>query len=391
MPRRDAGPGTDLADAPGLFYDDIDGTPDRIWDRPGQVPVLESREWLGLPRWPRDGAGYLVAGRSLLPMRLVSDPHGWPAMNLVDACAGEALGLGSDDATVAAARATVVPHLMVAAPGYHTVPVGGRDPRALGRLVDAVEREAADRKVTWGFAHLPPEADSLLTVLRERGYQIAVVSATAHLDLPGREFGDYLAAFGHHRRNQISRERRQFAEAGGTVSSSSGAGAADWFADSAGLEAELQRSHGFDADPDYFRETQQAYLRRFGDRMHLLRAQLGGETVAMVTLFRGGDDLAGRTVGLRDGPAVHAAGVYFNVCYYGVIDLAYRLGIRRVRLGPRAWRAKARRGARLVPLRAAIPPTAPEPLRALLAQTAGRSQQVLDGQRPAARAAGAGA
>lgn len=349
-----------------FVYDNIDAAPEQIWNRLDTISVLETRAWLGLPRWPDDGVGYLVSGDTMLPFRMMTDPHGWTAMNLVDICAGEALELGMDETAVAAVRAVAVPHLVVAAPGYHTVPIGRRDSGALCRIVDAVEEEATARKVPWGFAHLPPEGDYLLRILRDRGYETAVVSASAWLDLPGWGFSDYLASFQNHRRNEIRREIRQFSALNCTVSKARGESVADWLPITAELEAILQRSHGFSAEPTYFLETQQAYLRRFGDRMHVIRADLAGQTVATVTLFSSGSDIVVRSLGLREGADIRKAAVYFNITYYAVIDLAYQLGIRRISFGPRALRTKALRGARLVPLHAALPPEAPEPLSALL-------------------------
>jgi Peptidogalycan biosysnthesis/recognition len=351
------------------LYQSLDHAPAALWDQSATTTVLQSPQWLALPRWPGDGVGYLVNDRTLLPLRTMTDPHGWPSMNLVDICAGESLDLPADPALVAAARTAAVPHLLVAAPGYYTLPVGDRGGEALAGVVDAVRAGAKARGVPYGFGHLPPDADDLLQALRQQGFRDGLASATTRLDLTGSTFDDYLAQLGRSRRSLVRRERARFAAAGGALRGVCGAAVAAWLPVAADLEAELQAAHGFRAEPAFFVEANRAYLHRFGDRMHLMWAELDGEPVASVTVFAGDRDLAMRTVGMRFRPQVRQAAAYFNVTYHGVIELAYRLGLRRIMFGPRSWRAKTLRGARLVPLRAALPPDAPRPLHDLLAST----------------------
>src|SRR5439155_16296290 len=114
------------------------------------------RDWLAASRWPDDqGQRYLLCGSGLLPIRTVDDPRAWSRMNLVDICVGTPFDLPRDSGTEAAARAASVPHLLVAAPGYFTVPVGvGADP---GALVEAAVELARVSELPLGFAYLPPE------------------------------------------------------------------------------------------------------------------------------------------------------------------------------------------------------------------------------------------
>ncbi|WP_422772379.1 GNAT family N-acetyltransferase [Plantactinospora sp. WMMC1484] len=351
------------------IYPEIDEAPEALWPHGHSASVLEERDWLALPRWPGDGAGYLATERALLPFRMVTQPYGWRNMNLVDVCAGVSLALQADPALVAAARQAAVPHLIVAAPGYHTVPIGERAPAALHQLVSELEREAARREAHLGFAHVPPDGDALLAVLRERGYRDGVSSANVRLSLPGVSFDDYLAGFGAQRRNWIKRERKRFAAAGGRLESLSGEEIAPALEGIASLEAELQSRHGFSADPAYFVAANTAYLQRFGDRMHVIQAYLGDEVVGSLTVYSGPSDLVIRTVGLRYRQDVQRSTAYFNLTYYATVELAYRLGLSRIVLGPATWEAKLRRGGRLVPLRAALPPGAPPALAELLRRT----------------------
>src|SRR5204863_1161672 len=138
-----------------VLLDSVDEAPVRLW--PPRSPTYATREWLAASRWPGDGLRYLTTGDLLVPIRTVSQPHTWARMNLVDICAGAAFAVPADPALVSSARASTVPHLLVAAPGYYTVPLGAPDGDRAA-LAAAVDARAADRGLPVGFAYLPPAA-----------------------------------------------------------------------------------------------------------------------------------------------------------------------------------------------------------------------------------------
>lgn len=348
--------------------DHIDDVPDEVWSAAHAASVLEERDWLALPRWAGDGAGYLVAGATMMPFRVVSSPSGWRSMHLVDVCAGASFGMDADAELVANARRAAVPHLLVATPGYHTVPIGERTPEALHRLIDEAESAAADRGCLLGFAHVPPEGDDLIEALRVRGYHVGLTSANVRLDVPGRGFTDYATSFRSKRRNAILDDRKRFRAGGGSVKVVSGDAVLTWLEVVSALEDELQRTHGFVSEPGYFTQSNLAYHQRFGRRMTALVAMLGDQPVGSFTAYAGHDDLVVRTAGLRGTAEAREARAYFNLTY-AAVELAYRLDLGRVVLGPTAWQAKMLRGARLVPLRAALAPSAPASLVAVLRHT----------------------
>jgi hypothetical protein len=309
----------------------------------------------------------------VVPVRTVADPAAWPRMNLVDICAGAAFGSWADPRAVADARADAVPHLLVAAPGYFTVPIGppGGD---LTALVDAAE----DPGLPVGFAYLPPSAEPLLGVLRQRGYATGVVSATTRLDLPGDAFDDYLAGLTSRRRVQVRREMRRFADAGGAVDHAAGTDVAGQLSLVARMESALQRAHGFSADDELYLALNRRFLDQFGSSMHLLRASLHGEPVATVTLLHTGGDVVVRAFGVCDHPEVRAAMVYFNLVYYSSIALAHRLGVQRMWFGTSTVDAKRWRGLMVVPLVAAVGPRGGGTLRPLLTATDTHLRQMLN-------------
>jgi hypothetical protein len=356
----------------GALLANIDEVPPGVWAAACPAPAYTTREWLAASRWPGDGSRYLLADDLVMPARTVHDPVAWSRMNLVDICAGTAFGAWADARAVADARAEAVPHLLVAAPGYFTVPIGPPD-GDLVALVDAAE----DQGLPVGFAYLPPQAELLLDVLRRRGYVAGVVSATTRLDLPGDTFDDYLGCLTSRRRGQVRREMRRFAEAGGTVDHAVGADAAGWLGLVAQLESALQQAHGFTASDNLYLALNRRFLDQFGPSMHLLRASLHGEPVATVTLLHTGGEMVVRAFGACDHPEVRAAMVYFNLVYYASIGLAQRLGVRRMWFGTSTVDTKRWRGLTVVPLRAAIGPRGGR-LRPLLTVTDEHLRQMLD-------------
>lgn len=356
----------------GAVLANIDDVPAGVWASACSAPAYTTREWLVASRWPGDGSRYLLAGDLVAPVRTVSDPAAWSRMNLVDICAGAAFGTWADPRAVADARADAVPHLLVAAPGYFTVPIGPPD-GDLTAFVDAAE----DQGLPVGFAYLPPQAEPLLGILRRRGYATGVVSATTWLDLPGDAFDDYLAGLTSRRRVQVRREMRRFADAGGTVDHAAGADAVVQLPLVARMESALQRAHGFSADDELYLALNRRFLDQFGPSMHLLRASLHGEPVATVTLLHTADAMVVRAFGVCDHPEIRAAMVYFNLVYYASIALAHRLGVRRMWFGTSTVDAKRWRGLTVVPLVAAVGPRGGT-LRPLLTATDMHLRQMLN-------------
>lgn len=348
----------------GALTADLADVPGAIWAAPSPAPVYTARQWLAASRWPGDGMRYLLAGGLLLPVRAVTDPAAWSRMNLVDICAGTAFGDWADPGLVALARSAAVPHLLAAAPGYFTVPIGPAD-GDVSALVDAVEAQGQAA----GFAYLPPEAGPLLAELRRRDYTTGVVSVTTRLDLPGDSFDDYLAGLSGRRRGQVRHEMRCFTEAGGTIDHVSGDDVIEQLPLVARMENALQRAHGYAVSDDPYLVLNRTFADLFGPSLHLLRASLHGEPVATVTLLHVGDDLVVRAFGGVDSPRARAAVVYFNLVYYASIRLGLRLAVRRVWFGPSALEAKRGRGLALVPLAGAVGPGGPGPLRSLLTET----------------------
>lgn len=356
----------------GVFTADLGDVPGSVWAAASPAPVYTARAWLAASRWPGDGMRYLLAGGLMVPVRLVTEPAAWSRMNLVDICAGTAFGDWADAGAVASARVHAVPHLLVAAPGYFTVPIGpaGGDVRA---LVDALEGQGQPG----GYAYLPPEAEPLLGELRRRHYTTGVVSVTTRLDLPGDSFEDYLAGLSGRRRGQVRHEIRCFTQAGGTVDHASGAAVREQLPLVARLENALQRAHGYAASDESYLTLNTTFADLFGPSLHLLRASLHGEPVATVTLLRAGDDLVVRAFGGADSAEARAAVVYFNLVYYASIRLGQRLGVRRIWFGPAAIEAKRGRGLTLVPLTGAVGPGG-GPLGSMLTETDTRLRGMLN-------------
>jgi predicted N-acyltransferase len=353
--------------------------PRSVWQAQAAEPrsIFESRRWLAASEWPGGDLRYVVAddARAMVPARLVTDPLAWPNMNLVDVCAGAKAGVEPDPGDVDEARRAATPHLLVAAPGYETRLVGRRSTDAAHSVVDAVEREGSNAGAVIAFAYLPPDG-VLLEVLRRRGYVDGLVSATTWCALPPGGFTAYLERLPAKRRSEAGRERRVFARHGGTLRVLCGGKSEPFVPTLAELEAALQRTHGNDVERSQLEDQALRFLAEFGSDMYVVVGDVEGRAAACATAFRHGDSLLGRSVGL-DPELARGTLAYFNVVYYGVIELAYRLGVRRVSFGISSLEAKVRRGASLVPLRAALHPNAPPVLESLLAATDRRLRETL--------------
>jgi predicted N-acyltransferase len=350
-----------------------------VWQAQAEEPhsLFETRRWLAASEWPGSDLRYVVADetRAMVPARLVTEPFAWPNMNVVDICAGEKAGVEPDPRDVAKARRSATPHLLVATPGYETRLVGRHSTDAAQSIVDAVEREGSEAGAMVAFAYLPPD-DVLRDVLRLRGYVDGLVSATTSCALPAGGFEAYLARLPAKRRTEARRERRVFARRGGTLRFLRGDEIEPFVSPLAELEATLQRTHGNDVETALLEDQALRFLAEFGSDMCLVVGEVGGRPAASATAFRHGDSLLGRSAGL-DPEVAGRTLAYFNAVYYGVIELAYLLDVRRVSFGISSLDAKVKRGASLVPLRAALHPDAPPILEALLTATDRRLQETL--------------
>lgn len=345
----------------------VEDMPAAPWERWPPRSLLRSRRWLQACRVPGDQAVCVRtdAGDGLVTGRLVDRPHAWARLNAVDVCAGLLYGVPTDAGEVEAARRAAVPHLLVAFPGYDTGLVG--PPAAADAMVASVASAASAAGALPAYAYLPPD-EPLLAALRRAGYVTGLVAATARLDLAEPSFAAYLASLPGKRRNELRREVRRFEEAGASIEVLPAPAASGVLDEVAALEASVSGHHGRPEPASRPAAINARLAAAFGDDMLVVVARRGGRSVASAVLLRHGDELHARSSGI-DYPAARPIFAYFVATYAAPIRIACELGLRRVGFGIAAHQAKVARGARLVPLAAALPPSAPPSLLRMLERT----------------------
>lgn len=345
----------------------VEELPPALWEAWPPASLARSRRWLQACRVPGDRALSVrnEAGDGLLACRLVCLPDAWPRLNAVDVCAGHLFDVPFDEADADEARRLAIPHLLVAFPGYDTGVVGNPSPDTARSLVEAVEEVARALGALPVYAYVPAGERPLLEALGRSGYVTGVVAATAMLELPGPSFADYLASLSSSRRAMVRRERRRFTDSGATVATLPATAAAPVLPQVAELEANVSAHHGQPEPASRPAAINARLAEAFGEEMLVVLARRGGRCLASATVFRHGDELHVRAAGV-DYEAAQPVCAHFVAAYYTPIELACALGLRRVRFGIAAFRPKVNRGARLVPLLAALPAGAPPSLLRLL-------------------------
>ncbi len=198
-----------------------------------------------------------------------------------------------------------------------------------------------------GLEYLEPAAMRWLAPLLPAG--AAVVYALPDFQIATSSMTDdgYVESLGKQRRSLVSRERRRFLRAGYTLRHVALVEALDA---APGLIANVQEAHGTRPDPDGVEQMLRAAVDELGDAARALVAFRDGDPqpVAVVTYNVGDGELHAWVWGCdRNRMGGHAE--YFNMGIHELLIHARELGLRVLRLGAAATRAKAVRGARPLP------------------------------------------
>ncbi|MCW5577280.1 MAG: GNAT family N-acetyltransferase [Dokdonella sp.] len=311
------------------FHASLDAIDAAAWDalRPDDNPFLAHAFLAGLERhgciraragWQahhlsvRDG-GRLVAAA---PLYLKTNSHGEFVYDGSWAHAHEDHGLH------------YYPKLVCAVP-YSPVPgprllVGSAADAAMRRsqLIDAIRAEAQRLGLAAAQVNFTAAADAAAFAggdwLARRDWQFHW-----HNDAGWRDFGDFLAALSHKKRNNIRRERAQVAAAGITCQIRHGdeLGDADWRALHDFYRGTFDDKGNYAAlTLDFLRHLGQALPRQvLAVLCHRQRELIGG-----ALLLRSASTLYGRYWGAREA----VAGLHFEACYYQGIDYCLREGLR---------------------------------------------------------------
>lgn len=243
--------------------------------------------------------------------------------------------------------------------------------QVLGRLVATVreigQRDAA-RLIAFGYL---PAAQAKELVDQDRRLR-AIFAESECFAGPLSSFDDYMATMRSHRRNQIKRQLRRFAETGLRIEQRR---LREVLLPLADLIAAHERHHGV---PCTSQEIVDDFHLRISlgleDRIRIFCAWQGEDLVGGTLLF-----VHGRTYYSRefagDFQVPREAGVYFNCTFYEPMRVAYEDGMTEIHYGLAALDAKVWRGCRIRPLVFVLDPSGAWPAqadRALVAAARGR-------------------
>lgn len=333
------------------------------WRRERDLPLLASHRWHRAMRGRLDGAACwfseLDGDRLAVGLAgfLVPGADAYPYGSLHALLLAPDTPFGDDEVRrVLRGRPVpaeaVLPSLVLTYPGYATFAVGRRahDPRAL--LTDIV-RWAGERGVTAVTLLYAETGGPLATTAQDLGFVAAPLTCDSWLDVPAGGFEQLVAGLDGHRRRRVRAERRRII-AGGLRASLVTRFDAALLGRFGRLRAAHRHRYGLPADVDA--ET--------GRLTRLVRELAGAASATVVTAPDGA--LLSFALQARDadvwhevcGGTDHADGrsrfAYFEATFYGPVDAAGPLGVRRISFGIAAERAKLHRGARLVPLSALV-------------------------------------
>ena len=243
--------------------------------------------------------------------------------------------------------------LVLLNPDWRCRPAGplAADAGSLAALLAGLGRHARAQALgAVALVHVP-DGDPLARAAGGAGWARTPLDPWCDLDVSWRDLDGYLATLERKQRQQVGRDERALAAAGATVARRP---LDAWAGQVLRLRLGLVARYG--RRPDEAGER--ACLARVAARDHLLYGASAGDRLLGFTLFvRRGDELAAYWTG-RDVADPRSGSAYFATTFYRPAADAPVLGVRTIRYGLGAWRAKRRCGCRLVPTSAWLRPLA---------------------------------
>lgn len=218
----------------------------------------------------------------------------------------------------------------------------------LRALRDAARAVAVDRGLAYTFfLFLDASAwKDLAAVIGDGDHHRLASVAQTELELPGEDFGDYLATLRRNTRTSVRREVSVFADACATETVPLG----EAITTIAPMIVNVRTRHGMAYSVDAVTRRLSAYSSALGDDSSMaVLCHVQGRIVGTGVLCRWQDRLYVTDFGRLEDEAPDPF-VYFNAAIYEPIKYAYSVGLSRVVTGAGAELGKARRGSAMLPL-----------------------------------------
>jgi predicted N-acyltransferase len=194
-----------------------------------------------------------------------------------------------------------------------------------------------ERALFTTVSHVPLEDNSWQS-LRAAGCTPLSQWRNTTLDIEWSSFDEYLAVRPRDDRHEIRRMRRRAEREGITVEPASVAPhelPLLWR-----LIENVQRRHA--ADTVYVDELLERAMGVLGSDVHVLLARQSGASIGCVVLVRSQDELIAKWIGLDYARTLNTATYFMSLA--ACVELAIKLGVRRLRLGATAYSTKQQFG-----------------------------------------------
>ncbi|WP_164551699.1 peptidogalycan biosysnthesis protein [Streptomyces sp. WAC 01529] len=295
----------------------------------------------GLVAYPTGPDGWVFNN----PLALLSQPQPSLVPHLT---ADERQVLEGARPQLSEALAELYPTLVSVLPGGY-LPGLLRDrtagPEVIDELLCALE-DLADRQGAPSVAvmHVPEAeaAGDLGQALLARGYLPFAAVGDCALRTPWQSLDGYLADLHTDRRRKYRSEMRAFARAGMELREIP---LAEFGEAHASLHTLHMKRYGHETDDAASMRLIESIKKHFPDSARVLQAERDGQLCGFVLFYAVSGAYHPKMIGIAEGEK--KTFTYFNLCYYGLIQLAVEESVREIFYGPEAYAAKALRGCAL--------------------------------------------
>ena len=222
--------------------------------------------------------------------------------------------------------------------------------RAISEVLAGVEAMArAEDLRSVAFFYVPAEETLLRQVLGERGYtEFGPTLNVSILRVPAT-FDEYLRRLSKNRRRNVTKDRNKIARSGVQVRVEKLD--RDLSEEMLPLEAELYHKYGHEQHPtEMARILHRAVIEQYGDAAQVITARADGALRAYAAWIQVNETLYSRDAGF-DYAWQQKLPLYFEVVFYGAIELAIKSGARQIYYSYAAEETKLSRGCDLHPRR----------------------------------------
>ncbi|MDI1463739.1 GNAT family N-acetyltransferase [Catellatospora sp. KI3] len=329
------------------------------WDGlTGPDDVFLTRRWLRVveavhataPRYlwcERDGR--ITAGLAAI----VADAYAPWVMGRPDAIVAGSARAGRPGAQTLLARlggdpAVLLPSLALGGRhiGHTRVLHDGTDPVGDTRLLLAAAARLAREAgcASMAVPYLDETDEALSAHLAADGWSSCQVGRYHRLSVPPTGMPGYLARLTSRRRSSVAAERRRVAAAGVRIERTTVAGLPD-LAAAARLEVGLLDRYGIEWPVERAVSILSVVGEQFGGDAVVLAAYAGSALVGFTLVLAYGDQWYARQAGFDYSfQRTHRAPLYFELCYYRMLELAAEAGVRTIHYGLGSEDAKMWRG-----------------------------------------------